>query len=250
MGVFLSCKTLKFYKIKKHPYPFIPISTYFFIEILYFFVTFLCYICDKKHLKNRFMSVENQILEKIKNNKRGKIFFPNDFHLLGTDSAIRQSLNRLEKKDILVRLSNGIYLFPKKHKVLGILKPSTEEIALAIAKRDKARLIPTGSQALNKLGFTTQVPMNAVFLTDGSRRVIKIGKRNIKFKVAPPKLLSVKNETNIYIIQALRELGQENVTQDIKLKIAEILKNVNKEDLKHDIKLAPRWIAAIMQNSL
>lgn len=196
------------------------------------------------------MSVENQILDKIKNYSRGKIFFPNNFHSLGSDSAIRQSLNRLEKKNILIRLSNGIYLFPKKHKTLGILKPSSEEIAFAIAKRDKARLIPTGPQALNKLGFTTQVPINPVFLTDGSPRIIKIGKRNIKFKIASPKLLSVKNETNIHIIQALRELGKRNINEDIKTKIAHILKNVNPEQLKHDIKLAPRWIADIMQNSL
>lgn len=196
------------------------------------------------------MSVENQILEKVKNYSRGKIFFANDFRSLGSESAIRQSLNRLEKKNILIRLSNGIYLFPKKHKTLGILKPSSEEIALAIAKRDKARLIPTGPQALHKLGFTTQVPINAVFLTDGSPRIIKIGKRNIKFKIASPKLLSVKNETNIHIIQALRELGKENINEDVKSKIAQILKNVNPEQLKHDIKLAPRWIADIMQNSL
>ena len=196
------------------------------------------------------MSVENQILEKIKNYNRGKIFFPNDFHSLGSESSIRQSLNRLEKKNILVRLSNGFYLFPKKHKTLGILKPSSEEIALAIAKRDKARLIPTGPQALHKLGFTTQVPINAVFLTDGSPRIIKIGKRNIKFKIASPKLLSVKNETNIHIIQALRELGKENINEGVKSKIAHILKNVDPEQLKHDIKLAPRWIADIMQNSL
>ncbi len=196
------------------------------------------------------MSVENQILDKIKNFSRGKIFFPIDFQYLGSDSAIRQCLNRLEKKNILVRLSNGIYLFPKKHKTLGILKPSSEEIAFAISKRDKARLIPTGPQALNKLGFTTQVPINPVFLTDGSPRIIKIGKRNIKFKIASPKLLSVKNETNIHIIQALRELGKENINEDIKSKIAHILKNVNPEHLKHDIKLAPRWIADIMQNSL
>ena len=196
------------------------------------------------------MSVENQILEKIKNYSRGKIFFAIDFQSLGSESSIRQSLNRLEKKNILVRLSNGIYLFPKKHKTLGVIKPSTEEIAFAIAKRDKARLIPTGPQALNKLGFTTQVPMNVVFLTDGSPRVIKIGKRNIKFKIASSKLLSVKNETNIHVIQALRELGKENINEDIKLKIASILKKVNKLQLKNDIKLAPRWIANIMLNSL
>ena len=91
---------------------------------------------------------------------------------------------------------------------------------------------------------------NAISSEDGSPRIIKIGKRNIKFKIASPKLLSVKNETNIHIIQALRELGKENINEGVKSKIAHILKNVDPEQLKHDIKLAPRWIADIMQNSL
>ncbi|MDY0143339.1 MAG: DUF6088 family protein [Bacteroidales bacterium] len=37
-----------------------------------------------------------------------------------------------------------MYLYPKIDKKLGALYPSTEEIAKAIARRDKARIIPTG----------------------------------------------------------------------------------------------------------
>lgn len=38
--------------------------------------------------------------------------------------------------------------------------PSIEQIAEMIARRDKARIVPTGIYALNKLGISTQVPMN------------------------------------------------------------------------------------------
>jgi hypothetical protein len=132
--------------------------------------------------------------------------------------------------------------------MLGILQPSIEEIALAISKRDKARIIPTGINALNKLGLSTQVPMNMVYLTDGTPRTIKIKNRTIKFKIASPKLFSVKNDTNILIIQALRELKEENTDFTVLNKIKDILKKIDIKDIKHDMKLAPVWISEIIEN--
>jgi hypothetical protein len=122
-----------------------------------------------------------------------------------------------------------------------------EEIAIAIAKRDKARIIPTGIYALNKLGLSTQVPMNVVFLTDGSSRSIKVNHGSIKFKKASPKLLSVKSDKIILTIQALKELGQENVNVKAKERIKQILLTVDKDVMTHDIKLAPQWISKIIK---
>jgi len=191
-------------------------------------------------------SIENKALKKISNYRRGKIFFPQDFQKLGASTAVRKALNRLEKKDILLRLAHGIYLYPKMHEYLGVLYPDSEEIAKAIAKRDKARIIPTGINALNKLGLSTQVPMNLVYLTDGTPRTIKVDNRRIKFKIASPKLLSAKNETNVLVIQALREIGKENVTPEILKKVKGILGKVDNKDIQHDSRLAPVWIAQIM----
>lgn len=195
-------------------------------------------------------SIEKQIKKSILNYKHGKIFFPTNFSKFGTSTAIRQALNRLEDKGLLVRLAHGIYLYPKKHKTLGILYPSIEEIALAISKRDKARIIPTGSHALNRLGLSTQVPLNIVYLTDGTSRSIKVKKRTIKFRKASPKLLAAKNDTNILVIQALREIGKENVDSKILKRIKEILSTVEKDLIKQDMKVAPSWIAEIMKTSL
>ncbi|MBA4744787.1 MAG: hypothetical protein H2058_05980 [Muricauda sp.] len=195
-------------------------------------------------------SIENTIRKVISNHKRGKIFFPNSFTKFGSPTAVRQALNRLEKKGLLIRLAQGIYLYPKKHKVLGILYPSLEEIAVAISKRDKARIIPTGIQALNKLGLSTQVPMNLVYLTDGTPRTVKIKNNTIKFKIASPKILAAKNETNILVIQALKEIGKENIDKKTIEQIKNILRQVDKESIVHDMKLAPVWISQIMEKSL
>ena len=73
------------------------------------------------------------------------------------------------------------------------MKPSAEQIAEAIKKRDQARIIPTGSYAQYKLGLTTQIPMNVVYLTDGSPRKIQIGNQKITFKKTTPKNLAVNH---------------------------------------------------------
>ena len=187
-------------------------------------------------------SIHNQIEEKIKSLKKGSIVFIADFIEFGTAENVKKVLLRLEKKEILIRLAHGIYLYPKKDKELGTLFPSTEEIARAIAKRDKARIISTGVQALQQLGLSTQVPMNVVYLTDGAPRKIKVGKRTITFKKTTPENLTIKDKKLNIVIQGLKELGKENVDENAKQKIKKVLQQMTTESIKEDSVNAPTWI--------
>jgi fumarylacetoacetate (FAA) hydrolase family protein len=128
--------------------------------------------------------------------------------------------------------------------------PTAEEVGEAIAKRDRIRTVPTGSYALNALGLSTQVPMNIVLLTDGSPREIKVGRRKIKFKKTTPKNLLAKGKISRLVIQALKEIGNGNVTEIEEQLILERLKKENEKDLRHDIALAPVWIQKIMKKTL
>lgn len=194
-------------------------------------------------------SVQTRIKNEIKSMKRGQILFPSNFDDMGNVEVVKKSLLRLENKKFLVRLAHGIYLYPKQDKLLGVLYPTIEEIAVAIAERDKARIIPTGTTALNKLGLSNQIPMNIVFLTDGAPRSIIVSKRTIKFKRTSPKNLAVKGEITNLIIQALKEIGKDNVTAEQLKKIKIHLEKEKQEIIEHDAKLAPAWIAKIMKNN-
>jgi len=111
---------------------------------------------------------------------------------------------------------NGIYLYPQTDTKLGlgVLYPTVEAIAHEIAKRDKARIVPTGDYALHVLGLYTQIPMNVVFLTDGAARTIQVGKgKEIRFKRTVPKNLSYKSERLMLVVSALKEIGNGHVTQ-------------------------------------
>jgi ribosomal protein S19E (S16A) len=200
--------------------------------------------------KNKKMSVENQIVERIESLPKGELLLPTDFSDLGSSEAVRIALFRLEKEGVINRVAQGIYVRPKISKLIGVLVPSAEEVAEAIAKRDRIRTLPTGSYALNALGLSTQVPMNIVLLTDGSPREIKVGKRKIKFKKTTPKNLLAKGKISRLVIQALKEIGNGKVTAEEENKIINLLKKEDVKDLKHDIELAPVWVQKIMKLAL
>lgn len=195
-------------------------------------------------------SIELQILMKIKKAKRGSLFFIEDFLRFGNSKAIAKALERLVKKGDISRVARGIYARLEKDPILGPVQPGAEAIAKAIAKRDKARIVPTGMMALNALGLSTQVPMNIVYLTDGAARSINLGKHKVKLKKVSPKNLAAIGEISSLVIQALKEIGKGNVTEDEKQIILKHLKNEDIYRLEHDIRLAPEWIREIMRQAL
>lgn len=131
-------------------------------------------------------SIEIQILERIKKAREGVLFFAESFITYGTQDAVWQALVRLVKAGELEWVATGIYVRPQTDRVIGKVTPGIEVIAKAIARRDKARIVPTGIYALNRLGLSNQVPMNVIYLTDGAARK-KIGNRSITFEKATPK---------------------------------------------------------------
>jgi len=191
-------------------------------------------------------STDNKIIEFLKHRSKGKIYFLDDFASIGSSESIRKSLSVLVKRGRLVRLTQGIYLYPKIDDEFGILYPSVDDVCKAIAKRDKARIEPTGVFALHSLGLSTQVPVNVVYLTDGIPRKIKYGKSFIKFKKTAPKNLSMKGNVSGLAIAALKQLGKSGITPEVQLQLAKALKKESPENIKHDIQLAPEWISKLI----
>lgn len=191
-------------------------------------------------------STHYTINKAVEQAKKGSLLFPADFKGLADDAAINMALSRLNKEGSIKRLAHGIYIIPKYDPLLGLLYPGMEEIAKAIADRDRARIRPAGSFALHKLGLSTQMPMNLVYLTDGAPRKIKIGKGSIRFIKTTPKKLMLTGPISSLIIQALEELGPKEVTQDIEKKLKELLKQETKENLINDFKFAPAWICKLL----
>lgn len=192
------------------------------------------------------LPISNQIERKIVKSKRGDIFFADDFVKYGTADNIRQVLSRLEKERLIERIAQGIYTKPKQDSLIGTIYPTTEEIVKEIARRDKVRIAPTGVLALYLLGLTTQIPLKTVYLTDGSQREIKIGKRTIKFKRTVPKNLMIKDELLHLVIQAFKEKGQKEVTDSFLNTIKLSISKIDEDVINAQLKYAPVWIQKLI----
>lgn len=197
-------------------------------------------------------SHEKRIITSIIKRGRGTIVSPLDYALYGDSKAVQKAFERLTAAGRLVRVARGIYCYPKIDRKLGlgVLYPTIEEIAAAIARRDKAKIAPTGIYALNKLGLSTQLPMNVVFLTDGSPRKIRLdGERGIQFKHTSKKNLSFQNDFAMLLTFALREIGESNVNDEQLARVREMIKSVPFETIKNDFSLIPAWIRKFILSS-
>jgi predicted transcriptional regulator of viral defense system len=197
--------------------------------------------------KNNMQTIEQKIITKIKKAKRGTLFFADSFVNAYNAKTVNKTLERLVKSGEIDRVATGIYVRPQIDSIIGKVMPDIEEIAKAIARRDRARIVPTGDYALNRLGLSTQVPMNIVYLTNGSARKIKIGNYTIVFKKVAPKNVMAIGEISRLAIQALKTIGKENITVEEIKHIQNVLQNEKATHLEYDTRLTPTWIKEIIK---
>ena len=192
-------------------------------------------------------SIDNTILARIHGWGRGSVFVPGDFLDVGSREAVDLALHRFARKETIRRLARGVYDFPKKHAVLGLLSPSADTVAEALAGRDHTRLQPAGAYAANALGLSEQVPAKAVFLTDGPSRMVKIGPMTIQLRQTTPRNMAAAGRLSGLVIQAFRELGKDHVTTERVEHLKRTLPVEKRRELLKDLQLAPAWMHPIFR---
>lgn len=188
------------------------------------------------------MVLTKEIRNTIERNGPGRLYMVQDFADLNNDGLVTRALSRLENEGMLIRLAQGLYLYPARNKY-GILFPTIEKIAYAIAEKDKARIIPSGLTALNRLGLSTQVATNAVYITDATTRELAIGNRKIIFKRAAPRNFAYKSDLFPMVVAAMKELGKDGVTDEHLKIIKQVIgKYGDIDEIRYDYNIAPQWI--------
>ncbi|MFC1497086.1 DUF6088 family protein [Verrucomicrobiota bacterium] len=192
-------------------------------------------------------SIANKALNRIYSKGRGWCFTPNSFLDLGSRKTINKTLLRLAEKHITRRLAQGLYDYPTKHPKLGLLSPKPENIAQALADRDSTRILPSGAYAANILGLSEQVPAKITFLTDGPSRKIKIGEQEIILKKTTSRNMMLADKISGIIIQALRHIGEKQITNKHIANLRKFLNARDKKRLQLDAKYAPSWLHPIIK---
>jgi len=191
--------------------------------------------------------IEPKIRSMIYGHRRGWVFTPRAFAALGDPRVIGMALTRLSRKGVIRQLARGLYDYPIDHPTFGRIPPSADAIAKALAARHAIRLQPAGAYAANVLGLSDQVPTRIVFLTDGPSRRVRIGHREIVLTGTTPRNMATAGRKSGTIIQALRHIGERNVTEKHLAILKRQLDDKDRAQLIKDLRYAPGWMVEMLR---
>jgi len=157
-----------------------------------------------------------RIKERINAAPFGSIFTGADFSDIADNNTVRQCLSRLVNEGMIRRVLNGVYEKPKYSKLLNeFVAPDPDAVAKALARTFHWTIAPSGNTALNLLGLSTQVSAVWSYISDGPYKMYEWNNTRLEFKHRTNKEISGLSYTTILVIQALKTLGKDNVTDDV-----------------------------------
>jgi len=189
-----------------------------------------------------------QIRERIDKAKDGTIFIHADFVDVADAETVRRTLNRLVSEQVLKHVHNGIYEKPRFSKLLQeFIAPDPNEVAKALARNYHWSIAPSGNTALNLLGLSTQVAAVWSYRSDGPYKTYQINNHRIEFKHRTNKEVSGLSDTTALVIQALKELGRDNIDPSIIEMISSRLSVDDKEAMLREASESTDWIYDIIR---
>ena len=193
-------------------------------------------------------SYTEKISDKINDFNSHKVFFANDFLDITSYDTARKTLNRMVNEDKIKRVIDGFYYNPRYSELIGEYEVvSIHELALAIARKYNWNIAPYNSTALNLLGLSTQVPTHYKYISSGRYKEYKIGDTVLEFKKVNPGEIANMSLKSATVIQAIKSLGKENITNEVIQKIRESLTEKERTDLMNESKSVPAWIYEVIR---
>ncbi len=161
------------------------------------------------------MALSTRILRRVRGHGRGHVFTAADFLDLAGRNSVDQALVRLARRGKIRRIDRGVYDLPKVHPKAGVLWPSADTVARAIARQTDSQIKVAGPHAANILGLTTQVPARPTYLTDGRSRTVQVGRLRVALRHANRQDMLLADSKAGLAIVALRYLGRAAATPDV-----------------------------------
>ena len=192
--------------------------------------------------------IADKIAARIKEMNAPCVFFITSFTDIASPDVVRKILKQMVEKGKITKITKGIYCKTQQTR-FGALVASPEEVAKAIAVRDKVQIMPTGSAALNKLGLSSQVPLNVVYLTTGTARIVNLGEYGqITFRHSMPLNFAYQTELVSLLVQALREVCVEDLNAEEYTRLCDIIQMCQQDEkAMRDIEITPQNIQKVIK---
>jgi len=163
---------------------------------------------------NKPLSVMQQVRACIEEQPLGKPFTPAMLLAYGSRAAVDQVLSRLRKTGFIERIGRGIYVRPEISRFVGKVMPEAAQLAQVMAEQTGAVIAVHGAEAARRLGLTTQMPTQSVFMTSGPSRSMHIGNLQIRLKHVSQRKLALAGRPAGLALSALWYLGPHEVVPE------------------------------------
>ncbi|RBQ28756.1 DUF6088 family protein [Aliarcobacter vitoriensis] len=190
------------------------------------------------------MKLYNMVFYFISGHGKGWAFSSVDLIKRFDRQQIDNILSDLTKDKKIRRVARGIYDYPKYSEFLKKeLNPDIDEVARAYARKFNWKIEVSGDTALNILDLSTQIQAKYIYLSNGTNRSYKLfNNMEIEFKKAPLKDIGFKYKESSLIVQALKTLGKEHITNEIIEKIRNQIDFKMYDKILNDTKTSTVWI--------
>lgn len=189
------------------------------------------------------VSEKKLLANAVKNIPRGKVFSSRDLKLSIESASLRQNLKRLVDEGFIRRVRRGYFERPLYSSFLQEnLGIDMQKMAESIAKNNNWTIAPTGNTALNLLGLSTQIPAKWSFVSDGPYRKYVADGKILEFRHRANRDISGHSKKTNLVIQALKSLPEEEITDTIIQKIRQKLNEKERNSLLRESALISRRI--------
>ena len=186
-------------------------------------------------------SLPAQIISYAAESPEGTLLCPSALLHLGSRAAVDQALSRLARKGGLLRVCQGVYVWPVQTR-FGPRPPAVEKVLASLSTLWGETIVPCGGTAANAFGLTTQVPVRSVYLTSGPNRKLKLGGVAIELRHAPRWQLVAPHRPAGDAVRALAWLGPEEVEENLET-LEHKLTPEDIEELAAARAVMPAWLA-------
>ena len=175
--------------------------------------------------------------------KDGTVFVTSDFADIADTNTIRQSIFRLVNDGILRRILQGVYEKPKYSRLLNeYVAVNPDAVAKALARSYHWSIAPCGNTALNLLGLSTQVTAVWSYISDGPYKNYEWNFTKLEFKHRTNKEITGLSYMTSLVVQALKTLGQSNVTTNTIQVLSERLSDDEKQACLREATESTDWV--------
>lgn len=188
-------------------------------------------------------NISESVFYFIAGHGRGWAFSSSDLAGRFARQQIDNALSDLAQDGKIRRVARGLYDYPRFSDLLQkTLSPDIDQVANAYARKFNWRIEISGESALNLLGLSTQIPAQYVYLSDGPSKSYDVMGVQLSFKKSTLKDIGFKHRESTLIVQALKALGKELLSENVFAIIREQIDPKSYNKILRDTQGSTGWI--------